>query len=136
MTKTALRLILALATIPALVGLASRPLSAQSGAGRAMAPKGKPTPRTEDGKVDFSGVYSPPGRAPGDGRVATRCACMDLTMAPRWRPVIAGSAPRRHPPARVPIDRYPQPGTPASTTRRVPLAPQTAPPRPRRESGP
>ena len=28
-------------------------------------PKGKPTPRTEDGKVDFSGVYTPPGRAPG-----------------------------------------------------------------------
>jgi hypothetical protein len=66
MNKRALYLILALATISALLHLAPGPLSAQSGAGRAMAPKGKPAPRTEDGKVDFSGVYSPPGRAPGD----------------------------------------------------------------------
>jgi len=66
MNKTALCSILALVAIPALLSLAPMPLSAQSGAGRAMAPKGKPTPRTEAGKVDFSGVYSPPGRAPGD----------------------------------------------------------------------
>src|ERR1700677_3756888 len=66
MTKTAACSILAFAAFPVLLSLAPTAAFAQSGVGRALAPKGKPTPRTEDGKVDFSGVYSPPGRAPGD----------------------------------------------------------------------
>src|SRR3984885_14195565 len=66
MTKTAASSILAFAAFPVLLSLVPIAAFAQSGVGRAIAPKGKPTPRTEDGKVDFSGVYSPPGRAPGD----------------------------------------------------------------------
>jgi hypothetical protein len=46
--------------------LASAPAAGQANAGKARAPKGKPAPRAADGKVDFSGVYYPPGRGPGD----------------------------------------------------------------------
>lgn len=66
MTREALFSILSLVAVPVSLTVGPIGLFAQSGAGRAKAPKGKPTPRTEDGKVDFSGVYSAPGRAPGD----------------------------------------------------------------------
>jgi hypothetical protein len=39
-----------------------------SNLGKSVAQRGLPTPRTEDGKVDFSGVYHAPGYGPGDPR--------------------------------------------------------------------
>src|SRR5579862_6856519 len=57
--------ILSAAATLALVHMASSPAAAQGGA-KPTAPKGKPAPRTADGKIDFSGVYYPPGRGPGD----------------------------------------------------------------------
>jgi hypothetical protein len=59
-------LILTAVAVLAALHLASAPAAGQANAGKARAPKGKPTPRTADGKVDFSGVYYPPGRGPGD----------------------------------------------------------------------
>jgi hypothetical protein len=57
--------LLSLAASIALLHLATTPASGQANVGKAVAPKGKPTPRTPEGKVDFSGVYQPPGRGPG-----------------------------------------------------------------------
>jgi hypothetical protein len=65
-TKVPLFSILSLIAVPVCLTVAPVGMFAQSGAGRAKAPKGQPTPRTADGKVDFSGVYAAPGRAPGD----------------------------------------------------------------------
>jgi hypothetical protein len=58
-----------LATLP----LATTPAEGQAGISKAAAkaPKGQPTPRRADGKVDFSGVYHAPGYGPGDPRSAT-----------------------------------------------------------------
>jgi hypothetical protein len=66
MRKLFLGSILTLAVSLAIVHLSSAPASGQANAGKVKAPKGKPTPRTVDGKVDFSGVYYSPGRGPGD----------------------------------------------------------------------
>ena len=58
--------IMTAAAMVAMLPLASPPAAGQANAGKPRAPRGQPTPRMADGKVDFSGVYQPPGRGPGD----------------------------------------------------------------------
>jgi hypothetical protein len=62
--------LLMLAVSVAMMHWSSAPASGQFKAGKKTAPKGQPAPRTADGKVDFSGVYYPPGRGPGDSGVS------------------------------------------------------------------
>jgi len=64
--------VLAVAVAVAIIPFLSAPAAGQgkgpANKGKAKAKSGLPTPRTSDGKVDFSGVYHAPGYGPGDAR--------------------------------------------------------------------